>query len=467
MRKKIGSQEPTIRFSIPYTKTNGSDAVALYELTKRTALEWQKNLVNDILAVDENGLWIHTRYGYSVPRQNGKGEILAIVELYALAVGLRVLHTAHLTSTSHKAWERLCALLDDLDVAYKSIKAKGQELIELPDGGRVEFRTRTAKGGLGESYDILIVDEAQEYQDDQESALKYVISASPNPMTIMCGTPPTPVSSGTVFKKYRSDVLTGTAKDAGWSEWSVPEFSDVNDTELWYKTNPSLGIRLTERTVSAETGNDEGKKIDFNIQRLGLWIKHNQQSAISKTEWDKTLVDALPRFVGKMSVGIKFSRNSESVSMAIALKTTDGRIFTEIIDNKMIRDGHEWMIDFISKAKSSINKIIVDGDNGKQLISDSLKAKKIQGCVLISVSEYIKANATFEQDLLNGKICRMEQPSLTNVITNCEKRAVGSHGGFAYKSMKASADDSLIDAVVLAVHAIEEYKDPIKQKISY
>ena len=106
MEKRIGRQEPTIHFALPYEKTDGADAVSLYELTMRTALEWQQILVKDILARNDAGLWVHTRFGYSVPRQNGKGEILAIRELYGLATGERVLHTAHLTATSHKAWER-------------------------------------------------------------------------------------------------------------------------------------------------------------------------------------------------------------------------------------------------------------------------------------------------------------------------------------------------------------------------
>ena len=465
--KRIGNQEPTIHFSLPYSQTEGQDAIDLYELTGRNALEWQQILVKDILAKNDKGLWTHTRFGYSVPRQNGKGEILAIIELYALAVGLRVLHTAHLTSTSHKAWERLCSFLDDLNVPYKSIKAKGQELIELTEGGRIEYRTRTAKGGLGESYDLLIVDEAQEYTDDQESALKYVISASPNPMTVMCGTPPTAVSSGTVFKNYREDVLSGHSQDAGWAEWSVPDYSDPEDTELWYDTNPSLGIRLTERTLSAEVGKDEAKKIDFNIQRLGLWIRYNQQSAIQKTDWDKLLVSSLPCLHGMMNVGIKFGRENERVSMAIAVKTVDGQIFIEVIDSRMVRDGIDWMISFIRKAQKGINKIVVDGDNGQQLVSDALHKEKIKGCLLPTVKEVIKANTVFEQNILNGRLCRMEQPALTEVITNCEKRPIGSHGGFGYKAMWQSADDTLIDAVLLAAWATEEFTEPKKQKISY
>ena len=128
MNKRIGRQTPTNQYVLPYSDTGGRGAIDLYELTGRTALEWQKGLINDILARNEDGQWTHTRYGYSVPRQNGKGEILVIRELYALASGERVIHTAHLVQTSHKAFERLCSLLDDLGIAYRSIKAKGQEL---------------------------------------------------------------------------------------------------------------------------------------------------------------------------------------------------------------------------------------------------------------------------------------------------------------------------------------------------
>ena len=52
----------------------------------------------------------------------------------------------------------------------------GLEKIEMIEGGGLaSFRTRTSKGGLGEGYDLLIIDEAQEYQNDQETTLKYVV----------------------------------------------------------------------------------------------------------------------------------------------------------------------------------------------------------------------------------------------------------------------------------------------------
>ena len=36
--KRIGNQEPTIHFALPYEATDGQNAIELYELTGRTAL---------------------------------------------------------------------------------------------------------------------------------------------------------------------------------------------------------------------------------------------------------------------------------------------------------------------------------------------------------------------------------------------------------------------------------------------
>ncbi|MBR0456521.1 MAG: terminase, partial [Firmicutes bacterium] len=205
METRIGNQYPTQSYVLPYRKSHGSEAVELYSRTGRQAQEWQQLLLEDILAYNEDDLFVHTKYGYAVPRRNGKNEIVIIREMWGLMNGEHILHTAHRTSTSHSAWERLLDLLVMANIqVVSSYRASGKELIEIYTGGKIEFRTRTSKGGLGEGFDLLVIDEAQEYQDDQESALKYVVSDSKNPQTIFCGTPPTPVSAGTVFTKFRN-----------------------------------------------------------------------------------------------------------------------------------------------------------------------------------------------------------------------------------------------------------------------
>ena len=74
---RTGRQTPTQGVTLPYERTHGDEAVALYEQTGRAAQEWQRLLLYDILAENADGLWVHTKFGYSVPRRNGKNEIVA------------------------------------------------------------------------------------------------------------------------------------------------------------------------------------------------------------------------------------------------------------------------------------------------------------------------------------------------------------------------------------------------------
>ena len=208
MADRTGRQTPTRYRVIPYSKTYGTEAIDLYNTTGSTAMEWQQLQVCDIMAVNEDNLWTHSKYGYEVSRRNGKSEIAIIRALWGLKNSERILYTAHRTDTAHAVWERLLDLAEKAGLGVESsFRAYGKEHIYVSSGGRIEFRTRTSSGGLGTGYDLLILDEAQEYTTAQESALKYVISATMFPQggqTLYLGTPPTLISSGTVFRDYRA-----------------------------------------------------------------------------------------------------------------------------------------------------------------------------------------------------------------------------------------------------------------------
>ena len=102
-----GRQTPTQSVVLPYFETKGQEAIDLYNESGRIAQEWQELLISDMLAVNEEGLWVHTKFGYSVSRRNGKNEVVVMREVYGLAAGQKILHTAHRTTTSHDAFNRL------------------------------------------------------------------------------------------------------------------------------------------------------------------------------------------------------------------------------------------------------------------------------------------------------------------------------------------------------------------------
>lgn len=460
---KLGNQHPTQSVILPFTKSLYQPAIENYEKSGRTAQEWQVDLAKDLFAVNDDGLWVHTKFGYSIPRRNGKTELIVIREIQGLLNGEQILHTAHRTTTSHSSWERVLKILDNAGIKYRSLKATGRERIDIPEtGGRVEFRTRTSTGGLGEGFDLLVIDEAQEYTTDQESALKYVVTDSDNPQTILCGTPPTPLSSGTVFVSFRNAVLEGKVENAGWAEWSVEDQSNIRDRELWYQTNPSLGTIFTERSIQDEIGSDE---IDFNIQRLGLWIKYNQKSAISENEWNELKVHSLPILQGPLYVGIKYGNDGANVAMSIAVHTLSGKVFVESIDCQSVRNGNQWILKFLRTA--DIQQVVIDGQSGQSILAADMKDFRLKTPILPTVKEVINANSMWEQGIYQESICHSDQPSLTAVVTNTAKRNIGSSGGFGYKSQFDDMDISLMDSALLAQWACVNDKPKKKQKIGY
>ena len=114
MTKKLGNQTPTQSVILHYTETKYQEAVDLYEKTGLSCYDWQINLLKAIMSYDDDGLWVHQKFGYSLPRRNGKTEIVYILEIWGLHKGLNMLHTAHRISTSHSSFEKVKKYLEKM-----------------------------------------------------------------------------------------------------------------------------------------------------------------------------------------------------------------------------------------------------------------------------------------------------------------------------------------------------------------
>lgn len=164
--------------------------------------------------------------------------------------------------------------------------ALGREAIILRSGARVKFLARTRTGGRGQHGDLLIIDEAQEMDENQQASFLPAISASKNPQTIYVGTPPEPDSPGTVFRSIRERAMSKDSKKTAWFEFSVPEIGDVKDPERWAKTNPALGRRIMLSTIEGEA--EQMDADTFARERLGWWtpiVEHKLDMALDPAAW--------------------------------------------------------------------------------------------------------------------------------------------------------------------------------------
>lgn len=475
---RIGRQEPTQAVVVPFIDSRSQEAIDLYQTSGRNAQQWQQLLLTDIMALDDAGLWAHPRFGYEVPRQNGKGEILTMREFWGLKNGENICHTAHKTSTSHSAFVRLVKLLTDAGYvevgrkkkgrtdptqSFKATKQYGLEQIFMTGGGSIVFRTRTEAGGIGESFDLLVIDEAQEYTGTQQSALIYTIAASKNPQTIFCGTPPTVSSKGEVFANMRKRVISGRSTETGWAEWSIYAKPDnVLNVDLWYETNPSLGTILQERTIRNE---DVSNNLDFLIQRLGYWHSYELKSEIKQAEW--VALKGKPATTGKVYAAVKFGADGVNAALSVAIKTTDGRVFVETLDCIPQMNGFGWIIDYLQKAKG-VAAVCIDGKGKTGVLTEALTKSGVKVRQIVpTTGEAINAYASFRQAVDDGTIVHSGQPSVVQAVSNCEKRLIGTNGAFGFRSIKNGVEIAIVESIAFAYWLCATTKEKRKQKIQY
>ena len=183
-------------------------------------------------------------------------------------------------------------------------------------------------------------------------------------------------------------------------------------------------------------------------------------------EWDALTYKRLPKLVTPLYVGIKYGNDGANVAMSIATKTSTDKVLVESIDCQSVRNGNAWILDFISRA--NVEMVVVDGASGQDLLTAEMRRAKIRPYpILPKVKEVITAYSAFERGIHLETIAHKNQPSLTQVITNSEKRPIGSNGGFGYKSQFEDYDVALMDSVALAHWACSESKPKKIQKVRY
>lgn len=134
----------------------------------------------------------------------------------------------------------------------------------------------------------------------------------------------------------------------------------------------------------------------------------------------------------------------------------------ETVDCRETRAGNYWIVDFLRNA--SVAKVIVDGANGQQLLSNEMKEARLKAPMLPTVKDIIVANAAFEQGLYQSNIAHMGQSSVEQVVGNCEKRAIGSNGGFSYESQQDNIEIAILDSIILAYWACVQVRKEKSKK---
>ena len=442
-----GSQIPRIRVEPPRSSTDGGDAATLMAAYGCELDPWQQTILNCWLGRDETGAYNATSCGLSVPRQNGKNVCLEAREFFGMvALGERILHTAHQVVTSKKSFRRLAAMFTDrrhpeVQAMVRNIRwTNGEEGIELINGGSIEFSTRSRERGRGfAGIGLLIYDEAQELTDDQMAAVMATLAASSTDsrQIIYTGTPPYPGSPGAAFRRRRAVCLDAPGAHDAWHEWSVEaentEQIKIEDRDLWAAVNPALGIRLTEDFTETELATLP--RDDFARERLGWWspvLAHELDYAISADVWD-ACESGEERPEGKTAYGVKFTADGAEVCLCGAVVPVDGPARISLIERRPTGMGTRWLAEWLNERYGRASCVVIDGRNGADVLVERISETwRMKGSVIRPTGRDVAAAAGTLTDALAEKSVTWYrgQPALRESAVSAVRRPISGGWGF-------------------------------------
>lgn len=464
---RLGNQKPRIDIYHDGDIELAERTIALLEHYNEKFMPWQKAVLRRWLAQDETGHWANPVCGLMLPRQNGKTFLLRCRIIAGMIfLGEHLVYTAHKLTTVDEIKRLVLRFFYDAEPEIRDLltgefdkEPRSYDYVELRNGGRCVFSTRTRSNGLGTTNDTILWDEHQETSDAQEEALLPTLSAGPRGdyQNIMTGTPPTSGSAGTVFMRARRNLLQGKS-DICWQEWSVEHITDNHDEDAWYDTNPSLGYRLQLRAVKAEA--NAMSQDSFNKMRLGWTAGIDAKRLFTDDEWSELAVKEVklpddPRMV----YAIKFSPDRSAVTLAVGVVMGD-KIHVEVVERRRMSEGIAWLVRWLLERWRKVDKIIIDGAAGQGLLIEELirSEKRIAKHILTpNVKEAGSAYASFYQAIQDKTVTHYNQPVLNSAIRTCQRRDIGKDGMFGFAPLNQNIQMDPVDAVAFAYYGANRF----------
>lgn len=474
-RVRFGNQEPTFKVVGDYAYTVGDKIVKQFERTGKHYYPCQAEEIRLFAAKNSDGRYAAKTISLSKPRQNGKSYGARDYALSMALAGKSVLYSAHNGGTTRKMYKYMSdTVKNSKSLSSRLIgetRGKGSEGLYFIGGGCVEFSTRTTSGARGGTYDIIIIDEAQELTYEQLDAIKptTIASASGDPQMIYLGTPPGPKCPGEVFADQHKAAHEGNGGGAWWLEWSVETVPDLRDRdavmELAYQTNPAMGYRIKDDVMLDAIDSYQNKPDSFAREYLGWWSPvEKANAAIDWGAWTDCAVDAAPES-GKMAFAVKFSVDGFFASVAVCCIPSTGTPHVELIDYRNIAvQGLDGLAQFAFERRNRAAVFVIDGKAGSEDLAERLESLGMprKAYVLTGSREYITAASMLVNSVRERGITHNSDQMLNDCVKTCTKRPIGNNGAFGFGGELPEP----VDAVALALWGARTSKrDPNRKAV--
>ena len=410
--------------------------------------EWQKEVSNTALELDDNGNFFYRTCGATVGRQNGKTTLLVFrIALELLKPGTMTIYTSQDRNQARHKFDEHVELL--MGTPFKKrikkyVRANGQEALYMNNGSSYRVVTPNSTGARGLSVDLACIDEALTHDLRLVSAIQPTMATKPSAQLWITSNAGGPYS--TLLQHYRK---LGHEKSPAlcWHEWTPYEDNfDMFDENVWYEAIPTLGEEAGVTLPAVQEAVQTTDATIFAQEWLNVWPSLVTQTVIDADKWDK-LIRHDVQIQNYMVFGVDVSPDRDRASIGAA-GINGAFTALEVIESEN-RIG--WLKDRILElhVKWRMPFVIDSGAAARSLIGE-LEAEGVS-IIPINMRQYGQACGSFYDAVEEGTIAHLGDIRLQTAIEGATKRKLGEQWA---RSRKSNVDITPLVACTNARYAL-------------
>ena len=456
----IGAVKPRIHSPLLKGASKIDQVADLAEKIGMPLLPWQRFVLEDMLKVDKNDMFVRKTSLVLVARQNGKTHLARM----RILAGLFLFGEKNIVAMSSNrnmaldTFRQVANTIEDnpfLKAQVRQIRyANGQESITLLNGARYEIVAATRDGSRGKTADLLYIDELREISEEAFKAAVPTTRARPNSQTLLTSNAGDAFS--TVLNDMRERAMEYPSKTLGYYEYSAPMAArtDIRNKKFWAMANPALGHTVTEEAIEESIATNS---IEATLtETLCIWID-SQVSPWTFGSIEATSDSNLLLPIGTQTVfAFDVSPSKRSGALVGAQLTAEGKIGVGVIETytsevaideiKMASAINEWAlkyrpvsIGFDKYATASIAQRLTQ--SGQKLVD-------------ISGQPFYQACGELSDALSNLRLVHQGQPEWVNSMNNCAMKT--NDAGWRIVRRKSAGDVTAAIATAMCVHMLSK-----------
>ena len=393
--------------------------------------EWQKEVSNTALELDDNGNFFYRTCGATVGRQNGKTTLLVFrIALELLKPGTMTIYTSQDRNQARHKFDEHVELL--MGTPFKKrikkyVRANGQEALYMNNGSSYRVVTPNSTGARGLSVDLACIDEALTHDLRLVSAIQPTMATKPSAQLWITSNAGGPYS--TLLQHYRK---LGHEKSPAlcWHEWTPYEDNfDMFDENVWYEAIPTLGEEAGVTLPAVQEAVQTTDATIFAQEWLNVWPSLVTQTVIDADKWDK-LIRHDVQIQNYMVFGVDVSPDRDRASIGAAgingaftaLEVIESENRIGWLKDRILQLHQKWRMPFVIDSGAAASSLIGE-----------LEAEGVS-IIPINMRQYGQACGSFYDAVEEGTIAHLGDIRLQTAIEGATKRKLGEQWAWSRKS---------------------------------